>query len=164
LGALGFALLALTPACSQTNGSPTPQLSTPSASATGGFRTFEEADAGLLRALGEVQDRLASTAGVRWEQTPARTAVAACASGRRSATYTSGASAATMADDQWRNAVRALDAVIAPLGFTEVTVLADAPGKHVVSVQGPDGARMVFGSEARVDATILGPCLPSAGS
>src|SRR5690606_23032565 len=61
-------------------------------------------------------------------------------------------SAGPVAEEDWDEALAAVQDITGGHGFSDVTPVVDAPGDHLVDLDRPDGARTSFGTK---DATIL---------
>ncbi|PID97302.1 MAG: hypothetical protein CSA84_00825 [Actinomycetales bacterium] len=120
--------------------------------------TYEEMDQRILEALERVRERLAREVGSQWSSGIPKPKTGVCPGGMFGR-YRLGDFTGPIPDDRWETAQQLLMEEFAPLGATELIVLRDEPGRHVIDIVGEYGFMVSLGSAELADLIVFGPCI-----
>ncbi|PID97301.1 MAG: hypothetical protein CSA84_00820 [Actinomycetales bacterium] len=120
--------------------------------------TYEEMDQRILETLEGVRERLAREVGAQWSSGIPKPKTGVCPGGMFGR-YRLGDFTGPIPDDRWETAQRLVMEEFAPLGVTELIVLRDEPGHHVIEIVGEYGFTVNFGSAKLADLIAFGPCI-----
>ncbi len=120
--------------------------------------TYEEMDQRILETLERVRERLAREVGSEWSSGIPGSETTACPGGMLG-NYRLGDFTGPIPDDRWETAQRLVMEEFAPLGVTEIIVLRDEPGHHVIEIVGDYGFTVSLRSAELADLIAFGPCI-----
>jgi hypothetical protein len=127
--------------------------------------TYEQTSSDYLAVLGQVRDVLARLAPqVTFAAAPSEESRTVCAQpfdrvdGADAGIFTGGLGVGAITDEQWPTVVEAVRGVARPKGYTVETVLADRPGRHVISFQTADGENLELGTGDNTTLALEGGC------
>ena len=129
-------------------------------------RTIDEVEPVYLAMMEEIQGVLTDRFGVgEWVQRREQVQGSACdevADGERRS-YNLG-TAARVAEEEWDQALGAVESIAGEHGFTERVEIVDAEGDHLVDLNHADGGRLSFGTQEATVLRVTTGCHPAGAA